>query len=358
MLNALKELSGAGGSALKKIIVRKFQESDVEDVVEIFSQVGDVRTEEERKRTLEHLKKAAREPRWYDNYLVAELERRVVGRVILEAAYPPYSELINLYVHSNYQGRGVGSSLVQSCIKIASAHKCFVISAMTDPVGNLPAHRLYSKFGFRPGILGDPSAKRGHMWLFRFSEESCVPEFLKRHPFAEPSVASSKVDFQGRMLYCMAWRDPQSEDKLVLYLEGQPSQIPEGTMPRIAGFSYQEKDVGLEALVQEQSKIIRRGETSGFITSLWNIGTKPLQIALSASIPDGTVLALSSQLLPPIEINPKNERTIQFELTWPSSCDLPEFTTFSTVPATCFFQIEDLEQPLFASAGFEKEELA
>jgi len=342
---------------LKKIIVRKFQERDAEDVVEIFAQVGDVRTEEERKRALGRLRKAAREPKWYDHYLVAELDGRVVGRVILEAAYPPYSELINLYVHSDYQGRGVGSSLVQSCIEIASAHKYFVISAMTDPVGNLPAYRLYSKFGFRPGILGDPSLKRGHMWLFRFSEESYVSEFLRRHPFAEPSVSSSKMDFHGRMLYSMTWRDPQTGEKMALYLEGQPSQTLEGTMPRITGFSYQEKDIGLEVRVQEQNKIIKRGETLGFTTSLWNIGTKPLQIALSASIPDGTVLT-PSQLPPPTEISPKNARTIQFELTWPSSCDLPDFTSFSTVPATCFFQIEGLEQPLFASAGFEKEELA
>jgi len=337
--------------------VRKFHERDAEDVVEIFATDGLVRNEEERKTYLERSRKTAIEPRWYDNYLVAELEGRVVGRVILEVAYPPYSELINLYIHSDYQGRGVGSSLVQSCIEIASAHKCFVMSVMTDPVGNIPAHRLYSKFGFRPGILGDPCAKRGHMWLFRFSEESCVSEFLKRHPLAESSVASSKVDFHGRTLYCMAWRDPQTEEKISLYLEGQPSQTPEGTMPRIAGFSYQEKDVGLEALVQEQNKIIRRGGTLGFTTSLWNIGTKPLQIALSASIPDGIVLT-PSQLLPPIKINTKNERTIQFELTWPSSCDLPDFTTFSTVPTTCFFQIEGLKQPLFASAGFEREESA
>jgi len=347
---------GPEDQTLKKVVVRKFQESDAEDVAEIFAQVGLIPDEEQRKRTLEHLRKAAREPEWYDHYLVAELDGRVVGRVVLEAAYTPYSELINLYVHSGYQGRGIGSSLVQSCIKEASARKCFVMSAMTDRVGNLPAHRLYSKFGFRPGILGDPSVNRGHMWLFRFSEESCVSEFLRRHPFAEPYVSQSKVDFHGRMLYRMAWKDPQTQEEIDLYVEGQPSQTPEGTMPRIAGFSYKEKDVILEVLVQEQSKIIMRGETSGFTVSLWNLGSKTLRITSSASIPNGTELTPLPQLLPPLEIDPKNQKTIQFELKWPSSCNLPNFTTFSTVPSTCFFMIKGLEHHLLASAGFEKEQ--
>ena len=339
---------------MKKIIVRKFQESDVEAVVEIFEKDGLIHNEEERQRTRKSLRKNAVEPEWYDIFLVAELDGRVVGRVLLESAYPPYSELINLYVLPDHQGKGVGSSLVQECIKIASIHKFFVMTTMTDPVGNLPAHRLYSKFGFRPGILGDPSVKRGHMWLFRFSEESCISEFLKRHPFAEPSVSLSKVNFHDRMLYRMSWRDPQTEDKIDLFIEGQPSQTPEGTMPRITGFSYKEKDIGLDALVKEQSKIIRQGETSDFAISFWNLGSKTLQFSLSASIPDGTVLTPLPQTLSPLEINSQDEKTIQFKIAYPSSCKLPDFTTFPTIITTCFFIVEFLEHPLFASAGFER----
>jgi len=335
------------------MIVRKFRESDVEATVEIFAHVGLIRNEEERKRTLERLRKASREPEWYDHYFVAELDGRVVGRVILEAAYLPYSELINLYVHSDYRGMGVGSSLVQRCIEEASARKCFVMSTMTDPAGNLPAHRLYSKFGFRPGILGDPSVKRGHMWLFRFSEESCVSEFLERHPFAEPSVSPSKVDFHGRTLYRMAWIDPQPEEKMALYIEGQRSQTPAGTMPRIAGFSYKEKDVELEALVKEESKIIRQGGTSGFVTSLWNLGSKPVKIMISASVPDGVIVTPTPQTLSPSEITPLKEKTMQFKIAYPSNCKLPSFTSFSTMLATCFFMVEGLKYPLFASTGFD-----
>jgi len=201
-----------------------------------------IHNEEEWERTRKSLRKNAVEPEWYDHFLVAELDGKMVGRVLLEYAYPPYSELINMYVLPDHQGIGVGSRLFQRCIEMASANKCFVMSTMTDPIGNLPAHRLISKFGFKPGILGDPSKPRGHMWLFRFSEQSCMSEFLKRHPFAEPFVSRLKVDFHGQMLYRMSWRDPQTEENMNLYLEGQPSQTPEGTMPRISGFSYEEKN--------------------------------------------------------------------------------------------------------------------
>jgi len=325
--------------------------------VEIFAQVGLIRDEEERKKSLERLRKVAKEPEWYDHYLVAELDGKVVGRVILEVAYPPYSELINLYVHSDYRGKGVGSSLVQKCIEIASDRKCFVMSVMADPMGNLPAHRLYSKFGFRPGILGDSSLKRGHMWLFRFSEESCVSEFLKRHPFAETSVSPSKVDFHDRMLYRMAWKDPQTEEKMALYIEGQPSQTPDGTMPRISGFSYQEEDTELQALIQEQSKTVTQGVATKFAISSWNLRSKPLEIALYVSIPDGTTLTPATQCPSSIRIDPRNEKTLQFEFIWPSRCKLPDFTTFSTLLVTGFFTVEGLQYQLLASAGFDKTQL-
>ena len=152
-------MTNQGGSSLKEVKVRRFREGDVEDVLGIFTADGLIHNEEERERTRKGLQKSAREPKWYDHYLVAEVDGKVVGRVILEAAYPPYSELVNLYVLPEYQGIGVGSCLVQSCVKTATTSKSFVMSVMTDPVGNLPAHRLYSKFSFRPGILGDPSLR-------------------------------------------------------------------------------------------------------------------------------------------------------------------------------------------------------
>lgn len=204
----------------RPILVREFQERDAEDVADIFATVGLIASDEEREESVKRLRDGAKEPAWYDRHLVAEVDGKVVGRAILEIAYPPYSEIINLYVHSKYVGRGVGSSLVKRCVEMESTNKCSIMSLMTDPVGNLPAYRLYSKFGFRPAILGDPSAPRGHMWLFRFSEECCVLEFLMRHPFAEPSISRSKIDFRGRRLYSMSWRDPQTEEVLTLYIEG------------------------------------------------------------------------------------------------------------------------------------------
>jgi len=36
------------------------------------------------------------------------LDGRVVGKVTLDTAYPPYAELVNLLVHPEYRGRGIG----------------------------------------------------------------------------------------------------------------------------------------------------------------------------------------------------------------------------------------------------------
>jgi len=339
---------------LKKAIIREFQEKDAEDVVEIFQTYGMVHDEDEKKRTLDLLRKIGREPKWYAHHLVAELDGGVVGRAVLEAPYPPYSELINLYVRPEYCGMGVGSGLVQNCIDLASTMGSLLMLSMTDPVGNLPAHRLYSKFGFRPGILGDPTIERGHTWVFRFSEKSCVSEFLKRHPFAEPSVSRSKVDFHGRMLYNMAWCDPQTEEELSFFVEGQPSQTPEGTMPRIAGFSYEENSAKFDLLVRDQDRVIRQGETSRFAVSIWNFGPETLRIAYSVSVPDGTELVVVSPVAPSFEVAPDEVEHMQFRLTWLSGFSLPDFTSFSTVPATCFFAVGGFERPLFASAGFER----
>jgi hypothetical protein len=223
---------------------------------------------------------------------------------------------------------------------------------MTDPVGNLPAQRLYSKFGFKQAILGDTSIKRGHMCLFQFSEESLVLEFLKRHPFTEHSISSSKVDFHGRMLHLMAWKDTQTKEKLALYIEGQPSQTPKGTMSRICGVSCD--DIGIEALVREESKTITQGGNTKFAISIWNLSSKPLEIPLNVSIPEGTILNPLTQYTFLIKINPAKEKNIHFELTWSSSCKLPDFTTFSTVLATVFFAVEGITHPLFVSAGFDK----
>jgi len=339
---------------LEKAVVRKFRETDAEAVVDIFQTYGLIRNKTERERSLDLLEKAAIEPKWYAHHLIAELDGRVVGRVILEAPYYPYSELVNLYVHPDYCGIGVGSSLVQGCIDTASNLGSLLISTMTDPVGNLPAHRLYSKFGFKPAILGDPSAARGHMWLFRFSDSCCASEFLKRHPFAEPSVSQSKVEFHGRMLHRMSWTDPQTQEKLAFYIEGQPSQTLEGTMPRIAGFSFKEEDAMLDVLVQDLDKVIKQGQASKFVVSIWNLGSETLRITWSASIPEGMKLNLPLEPFS-VDVKPCKTDRMQYTFAWPLGVNLPDFTTFSTIPATYFFTIKGLKQPLFASAGFERE---
>lgn len=294
-------------------------------------------------------------PGWYNHQIVAELDGKVVGRVSLEAPYAPYSELGNPWVHPDYRGRAIDACLVESGIEAASMHECLVVLGKSTLADDASAYRVFSTVGCKPRISEAPSEKKRQTWLFRFSEKTAVSEFLASHPHAETSISPSKVDFHGRRLYQMSWRDPQTTDKIDLFIEGQSIQAPNGTMPRVSGLSYNACGLELEALITEQDRIIRQGRPAEFTLSIWNRSVTPVQILLSAFIPNGTVLTPTPQRLSPIQINSANEKTIQFQLTWTRRCNLPCFTTFPTVVVTCFFGIKNHKYPLFVSAGFEKE---
>lgn len=190
---------------------------------------------------------------------VAELDGRIIGKVGLDTAFPPYAEVINIVVHPDYQGRGVGSRLMEYCIREADRRGFWIIYLMCDPL-DVGVHRFYSRLGFKPGILGDKEDPRDSTWLFRFSRGSFVDRFLHDHPLSEFQVSEGKVGFHGRRLYRMRWIDPVTEDRLELFLEGQPGQPDHGIMPRITGFAYRLGGLAVEALVRETGCSISHGE--------------------------------------------------------------------------------------------------
>ena len=148
----------------------------------------------------------------------------------------------------------------------------------------------------------------------------------------------------------MSWTDPQTEDRTDLFIEGQPSQTFEGTMPRIAGLYYHEGDTNLELVAEEKDDTISEGKASRFTMSIWNQGSMPLQLSPSASIPSGTTL--TPWPLSTLSMNASDVKTVEFELTWLPGYKLPDFTSFPTVPATFYLKMEGIENRLFASAGF------
>jgi len=75
----------------------------------------------------------------------------VIGKVTLDLAYKPYAEIVNLMMHPDYRGQGIGKRLVEECIRIVVDKGFYIQYLMTD-VSNFITHRLYSKCGFIPVV--------------------------------------------------------------------------------------------------------------------------------------------------------------------------------------------------------------
>ncbi|WP_048152065.1 GNAT family N-acetyltransferase [Palaeococcus ferrophilus] len=196
----------------------------------------------------------------YSKVLVALFDGRVVGKVTLDTAFPPYAEIVNLVVHPEYQGKGVGTKLVEECIKISESKGHNIQFLMTD-YDNTAALNLYKKFNFYPAIL----SKRKQLWLFRFGRGSFVEDFIRAHPLFEFRVSRKRVSFHGEDFYRASFEDITSGARLRIYFRGQPGQ--EGTMPRIAGVSFMEGERAFDLVAHEnpfELEIFNHGEDSSF----------------------------------------------------------------------------------------------
>ncbi len=83
--------------------------------------------------------------------LVAECDGRVVGELGLHAAASPrrrHCASIGMAVHDDFQGKGVGSALMAAMIEMADNWLDVRRIELQVYADNVPAVRLYKKFGF------------------------------------------------------------------------------------------------------------------------------------------------------------------------------------------------------------------
>ena len=136
----------------EKKIVRKATPKDIDAILEVLksTKLGTEAWTGNEKWT----RKALTECLNLKNYvlLVAEYKQKIVG-LIDYCVYPSFWEGINqgiinhLFVHSAFQGKGVGTLLIRTVIKEADAEGLGELHVSTERE-NTKALRLYAKYGF------------------------------------------------------------------------------------------------------------------------------------------------------------------------------------------------------------------
>ena len=329
--------------SLKDVTVRAIQERDVDQVVEMHRLVG-VPVDAEGVRSW-----CRENP--YSQRLVAEMDGRAVGKVTLDTAYPPYSELVNLMVHPDHRRRGVANRLVQGCLEAAETRRCPITLLMTEPE-NTPAITLYAGNGFLTCIPGGPG-EREYAWMIRLPEDSVAGRFEREHPSCLFTPPRGRTLFHERSLYEMLWRDPGIGSLLGLLLEGQPGQpMRGGTSPRIAAATIKDGARSVDLLIQEEQETIEAGADAKFQLLTVNSGEEEIMIeGIGRLHPKG--IRVSEESKPPTTIKPGAEAMTRFTAGLDHGFDVPVLS-FSTVLLTLSVKVGGIEPPLLVTAGFER----
>jgi putative acetyltransferase len=135
------------------IIVRAAELGDLEAIRETMSQpLAQANTLQLPMPTLELWKKRLAELPAGDHMLVAVVEGKVVGNLGLHQASKAMRRrhvgAVGMAVHDAYQGRGVGSALMQAAIDLADNWLQYSRLELEVYVDNHAAIALYKKFGF------------------------------------------------------------------------------------------------------------------------------------------------------------------------------------------------------------------
>ena len=327
----------------RDVTVRTIREANVDDVVEMHRLVDEPVG-------AERVRSWCRESP-YSQRLVAEVDGRAVGKVTLDTAYPPYSELVNLMVHPNYRRRGVASRLVQGCLEAAENRRCPITLLMTEPE-NTPAITLYSRNGFIDCIPGGPG-EREFTWMIRLPEDSLAGRFLRDHPSSRFKPPRGRTRFHGRPLYGMRWDDPDTDDHLGLLLEGQPGQPARGGIaPRIAGATMRDGTRAADILIREGQSTIEAGSEAEFRLLTVNNGKEGLAIEVINRLHPKGVMASREGALP-ATIEPGDQVITRFRASLDQDFEVP-ILSFATILLTLSVKIRGVEPPITVTAGFER----
>jgi len=332
-------------SIKEKLLVKEFEPEYISGLAELYKLLGS--------KLSSKLIQTWMKSRKYSKVLVALLGDKVIGKVTLDMAYKPYSEIVNLMVHPDYRGQGVGSRLVEECISLAESNG-FTIQFLMADVSNVIAHKLYAKYGFIVGILLEKLASEKHVWLYRFSDNTFVNEFVRNHPLVEYSVSRSRVNLKGKMLYLMKWTDPITEDSLRVYLQGQAGQpLTGGTMPRITAVQVCKNSQEFTIITCEKHKTVEEASMELTISILNKSSEKLCIEDIDQLIPSGIEL-IHGSLSCPFSVEPNEDVSIELKYKVSRKFDIPALS-FTTVVLSYYIYVRQLfSSPIVVLAGFDR----
>jgi len=313
------------GENTPSIIVREATMNDTKGLIKLYVSSGWKVNEEYVVKSIEFSNNND-----YSKLFVLDFKGKVVGRAILDTVFPPYAEIVNVVVHPDYRGMGLGSYLVKECIKRAIRAGYNVIYLMCDPLDRR-LHKFYSRIGFLPGILGNPAIPRGDMWLYYFGKGSFVRSFLERHPFTEFQVSRRRKKFYGLELYSVKWTDPISNEGLEIFIKGQPGQPKNGgTMPRFSAIRIRDMGLSLYCWVIEENTKVREEGLGNFELYLLNDSDRTLLLDLKPLCSRGVEVLLERSL--DITIPPRQRLALKGVLRLSKNFNVKlEYLTFPTV---------------------------
>ena len=136
---------------MSNVEIRAVNEDDCDDLLKVWSCRGVARgTLQTPFLSLDRQKARLRELPEDGHHLVAEVDGRVVGSIILICGKGRrrHTGSIGMGVHDDFQGRGVGTALLEAVLDLADNWLDLKRVELTVYTDNEPAIRLYEKAGF------------------------------------------------------------------------------------------------------------------------------------------------------------------------------------------------------------------
>ena len=264
--------------------------------------------------------------------IVARVDGVVAGRAVLDRAFYPLAEFVNLEVAPAHRGRGVGSAIVRHALETAARLGFLAVHAQVFR-NNVPAHRLYARHGFLPATQGEM------LRLWRFLNLPVLDQFSHDHPLALFETLAGREP----RTHLLRWRDPLGEDELQLTLTGGSCQFDsDGVGPAVSALRLRSGEVRLAATLGAISPAAI-GETFALTLSLTNEGDCELAGGFRVGLNTGFRIASDHPGGERFSLSPgaSLERIVMVELTDSFSAHLLRISCYQSVPVSVDFLLGD-----------------